>query len=107
VQYLYERQAAGYVPGREDKLYLASTEEGGILFEPSPAIRRAWDEPRTVYRYDEIVLLRTTRRGDVALLDSWPDELAALPAGATYAPRARIGSGPLRRSRILSSVAYP
>jgi hypothetical protein len=107
VQYLYERRAAGYVPRRGDKLYLISAEAGGILFEPSPIIRQAWDEPRTLYRYDEIVLLRTTRRGDVTFLDSWPDELAPLPAAASYVPRARIGSGPLRRSRILSAVPYP
>jgi hypothetical protein len=107
VQYLYQRRAAGYVPRREDKLYLVSAEEGGVLFEPAPIIRRAWDEERRVYRYDEIVVLRTIRRGDVTFLDSWPEELGPLPAGASYAPRARIRNGPLPHSRILAAVPYP
>lgn len=107
VQYLYERRAAGYVPRRDDKLYLASAEAGGIRFEPTPVIRWPWDQPRAVFRFDEIVVLRTTRRGDVTFLDAWPEELLPLPAGARYAPRARLGSGPLPRARILSATPPP
>ena len=102
VQYLYERRAAGYVPGRADTLYAAAPALDGVRFEPWPIVRKAWDAPRTVYGYDQLVIVRHTRDGAVAVLDSWPGELTPLPDGARYEPRSRITPGPLPRSNILA-----
>jgi hypothetical protein len=100
-QYLYERRAAGYVPGLWDPLYPAAPAPQGIRFEPWPIVRRAWDAPRTLYRYDELVVLRHDAQGAVSILETWPAELKALPEGARYAPRARLAAGALPRARIL------
>ncbi len=102
VQYFYERRASGFVPRRSDTMYTASPAAEGIRFEPWPIIRRAWDAPRTVYRYDEIVVVRHTAQGEVLLLETWPAEFEPLPAGALYAPRGRITPGPPKRARILT-----
>lgn len=102
VQYLYERRAAGYVPGRADTLYAAAPALDGVRFEPWPIVRRAWDAERTVYGYDQLVIVRHTRDGTVVALDTWPEELAPLPDGARYEPRNRILSGALPRSKILA-----
>lgn len=102
VQYLYERRAAGFVPHRADTLYSASPAPDGIRFEPLSIVRRAWDAPRTVYGYDEIVVVRHTPSGEVVVLDTWPVDLKPLPPGARYAPRSRIAGGPLKRAAILT-----
>jgi hypothetical protein len=47
-------------------------------------------------------VVRAEENGRVTLAETWPEELDSLPAGATYAPRARIRQGPrLPRLRIL------
>jgi hypothetical protein len=103
VQYLYERRAAGFVLNREDRIYTLLPTPEGIEFEPWAILRRAWSAPKTVYGYHELVVLRETGTGQVVLLESWPSELSALPAGATYAPRSRIVSGPpVSRSAVLA-----
>jgi hypothetical protein len=102
VQYLYERRAAGHVPGRADTLYAAIPDPGGIRFEPLPIVRLAWDEPGSLYRYEEVVVLRSSMTGALAVLAEWPRELAPLPAAAVYAPAARIRRGPSPRAAILS-----
>lgn len=103
VQYLFERRAAGFVPRRTDTLYRASAVPKGIQFEPLPIVHRAWDAPRTVYGYDEIVVVRNTPREGVVVLDDWPADLKALPPGVRYAPRNRIHThGPLKRAAILA-----
>jgi hypothetical protein len=83
-------------------MYVASPEDNGVRFEPWPVVQRAWDTPRTLYRYDEVVVVRSSPSGEVAVLDEWPDDLGPLPRGATYAPRARMAPGPLGRARILA-----
>jgi hypothetical protein len=101
VLYLYEGRAAGYVIGRQDPLYSAAFVDEGIRFEPWSVIRRAWDAPRTQFRYDELVVVRHAPDGQVLLLEDWPGELAPLPPGARYAPRARLAPGPLALAGIL------
>ena len=102
VQYLYERRAAGFVPGRQDTLYTAVPDADGVRFEPWAIVRRAWDAPRRLFRYDELVVVRHTPTGQVDVLDTWPKELAPLPEGARYAPRSRITPGALEHAAILT-----
>jgi hypothetical protein len=102
VQYLYERRAAGYVPVRADTLYAASPAVEGVRFEPWPIVRKAWDAPRSVYGYDQLVIVRHSRDGAVVALDTWPEELSDLPEGARYEPRGRIGTGRLARASVLA-----
>jgi len=101
VQYLYERRAAGWLPGRVDAPYPTTSGPEGVLVDPWPIVRRAWTAPRTLYRYDELIAVRHTKGGDVVLLEAWPPELPPLPPGAVYEPRARLASGPVARSAIL------
>jgi hypothetical protein len=81
--------------GKGDEfIYSARYGADGIRTESWPDIQRAWHSPPTLHRYDEVVVVRLLADGTLRVADAWPAELPALPAGARYAPRARIGYGP-------------
>ena len=90
---VYGRHVAGCVPnGPEQLFYDCRQGPDGVRHEPWPVLKRAWGaEPRS-YPFDEIVVFSSDESGSVTLRDDWPRELPSLPAGATYAPRQRLGS---------------
>jgi hypothetical protein len=90
IHLLYGEAVVGYVWKGHEFLYPARFAPDGIVSEPAPSIRKAWNSPPTHHRYDEVVAVRLGADGRLALLDEWPADLPPLPAGATYAPRARI-----------------
>ena len=92
VEYLYPGQATGYVWNARDRdlFYPTAFTPGGVLTEPWSIVREAWHVPPRRHRYDEVVVVRHTRDGQVQITDEWPPELPPLPPGAAYAPRARI-----------------
>jgi hypothetical protein len=54
-------------------------------------IRKPWGVAPTLYRYDEIVVVYAGEDGALRVLPEWPAQvLPALPAGARYAPEARV-----------------
>jgi hypothetical protein len=102
VLYLYEGRAVGHAVDAQPYLYETSFESAGVRSTPRPVVQGPWREPPALYAYDAAVVLRAAEGGRVSLLETWPEELAPLPAGAIYAPRARIRVGPrLQRLRIL------
>ncbi len=104
VRYLYEGRAVGHVVGADPLLYETSFEPLGILSNPVPVVRNPWREPAALYAYDAVVAVREDSRGRLQLLETWPRDLPPLPAGASYAPRSRLRSGPrLPRLSILGS----
>jgi len=102
VRYLYEGRAVGHAVGAPEFLYETRFETTGVRSVPRPVLEDPWRESPVLYSYDTIVALREDARGRLLLLETWPAELPSLPAGATYAPRARLRLGPrLRRLMIL------
>jgi hypothetical protein len=99
VEWTYERRATGLVwrSGFRGQLFYPTTfGEDGVRTVPWESIQRAWDDPPTLHRYDQIVALRL--RPDecqAELTREWPEELGPLPAGARYAPAERILEGTL------------
>jgi hypothetical protein len=103
--YLYEGRAVGHSVDAMEYLYETRFESGGVRSSPRPVLERAWQESPVLYPYDAVVVVKAAADGRVTLAETWPDELDPLPAGATYAPRARIRQGPrLPRLRILGGV---
>lgn len=103
IQYLYGERVVGLIGQGSEFLYGTRYDADGIRSEPWPVIQRPWHSPPTLHRYDEVVVVRLFADGSLRVLDGWPAELPALPPGAVYAPRARIGPGPPPpASRILS-----
>jgi hypothetical protein len=104
--YLYEGRAVGHSVDALEYLYETRFESGGVRSSPRPVLEHAWQEASVLYRYDAVVVVKTVENGGVTLAETWPDELDPLPAGASYAPRARIRFGPrLPRLRILGREA--
>ncbi len=102
LHYLYEGRAVGHSVDAMPYLYETSFEREGVRSSPRPVLERVWQETEVLYPYDAVVVVRADENGRVTLADTWPEELDPLPAGATYAPRARVRLGPrLPRLRIL------
>lgn len=98
--YLYRGEAIGHAWGKWDFGYPARLTSEGILSEPWPVIREAWQAPVTHHRFDEVLVLRQTAGGELLLLDDWPTGLLPpLPPGARYDPRSRIAQGTAPRER--------
>jgi len=93
VLYLYEERVAGHLAFSDPLLYDTRFEPSGVVVEPARVLRGPWHEPVTTYPYESLVVVREDAAG-VRLLETWPDDLPALPEGAVYAPRARLGAGP-------------
>lgn len=102
IEYMYEGRASGLLWGPLENFLMATTiTDGGVVREPLPAIRGPWRSPPTFHRYDEVVLVRYSPDGAVTILDKWLGRVGPLPAGAFYAPQARIvrgGAEPLSRA---------
>jgi hypothetical protein len=104
VRYLYEGRACGHVVGADTMLYETRFEPTGVRSTPEAVVRGPWHEDVVLYPYASVVALRQDGSGRLSLLEDWPDELPPLPAGATYAPRDRLGAGaPPRRLSLLGS----
>jgi hypothetical protein len=94
VRTLYHDRAAGFVPGVWDALYPVRFAADGAHLEPWPVLRGPWRCEAERFGYAEIIVVRQAPDGAVQLLETWPDALGPLPAGALYAPRARVrGAG--------------
>ena len=108
-QYIYGDDVLGYAAGTPDLFYPTRVGPDGVHTEPWPVIRGPWRSLPTWHRFDEVVVVRHDRSGTVSILDEWPAvALLPLPAGAVYAPRARIVTGteaPPRRSRAVLAEA--
>jgi hypothetical protein len=90
IDYLYEGTARGSVPGADSLLYETRYEQDGVVSSRAPVLRGPWGEETMRYRYDELVVFLEQRNGMLTVTDSWPEDLAPLPAGGAYSPRARI-----------------
>lgn len=94
VEWAYGRRATGFLwrPGFRGQLfYPTAFAPEGVRTMPWESIQKAWDDPPTLHRYDEIVaLVRRPGECRAALATRWPDELPPLPPGARYAPTERI-----------------
>ena len=103
LMYLYEGRAIGYIPGAWDALYPARFTPAGIVIEPWPSLRASWGVRASLSRYDETIVARYTREGQVQVLEQWPSELPKLPDGARYLPLSRVlpGAEPLPEQAIL------
>jgi hypothetical protein len=104
---VYGRQVAGCVAnGHEEIFYVCQLDPGGVYRETWPVVRTAWGAWPRHYSFDQIVIFRSDTAGRVTLLDEWPSELAPLPPGAAYRPRARIrssGTPPASRAILTGS----
>ncbi len=105
VEYLYGGHARGQVAGAPPAMFPAYFTPGGVFSEPFSSVRAAWGTRSTLFRYDEIVVVRDAQ-GALAILEVWPPELPPLPPGARYAPRDRVRSliEPLPQRRALVSL---
>jgi len=102
VAYLYEGRARGHASDASRLLYETWYDADAVVWQPQP-ILRAWGDELTRYRYDELFVCREQADGRLALDESWPAELPALPSGARYAPKGRIRAGaPSRRLSLLA-----
>ena len=101
--YLYPGRARGHAWGSHDFLYPLYLLPQGVLSAPWPVLKAAWGEGPSLYRYDEVVVVRDRGAGSCEILDEWPAQvLGPLPAGASYAPRARVvAPGTLPPSRAI------
>lgn len=106
VLYLYEGRASGHVAKADPLLYETRFEAAGIRSVPQPALQGPWREPPVLRAYDSVVAVREDEAGRLRLLETWPDDLPPLPAGARYAPRSRLRAGPPpRRLSILRGAS--
>jgi hypothetical protein len=92
VLYLYRGHALGWVRGAWDALYPTSFGPEGIRTEPWRSLRRPWQAPVTLTRYEDTIVVRC-RSGRVQILEDWPPALPPLPPGARYDPQSRIVRG--------------
>jgi hypothetical protein len=91
VDYLYDGRAVGYVWKAVDFLYPAYFLPAGVYYDPWPVIREPWGVAPTLHRYDEVMVAYVGDGGALRVLPEWPSHvLPALPAGARYAPEARV-----------------
>jgi hypothetical protein len=90
IDYLYEGTARGSVPDADSLLYETRYEEDGVVSSRAPVLQGPWGEEPRRYRYDELVVFLEHRNGVLTVVESWPQDLGPLPAGAVYSPRARI-----------------
>lgn len=106
VEHLYGGRARGLVAGAPGVMLPAFFTPRGVVSEPFPVVRAAWRTPVRLFRYDEVVVVRSTSEGQCRVLDEWPRELPPLPAGASYAPSARLRSPaePVPQRRALNSL---
>ena len=99
VSLVYGDDVVGYSLGSDRFLYDIVGEAGGLRVLPWPVIRGPWRESPTFHRWDEIAVFRLAA-GRVTLIDRWEHPwLPSLPAGARYAPRERITTGPVPPGR--------
>lgn len=89
-QYLYDGRASGWAYGTPTLMYPTGFTAAGVVSIPWAEVQRAWRQPASLHRYEELVVLRRRSDGRVEVLGEWPSELPPLPSGARYAPGRRI-----------------
>jgi hypothetical protein len=63
----------------------------GVRREPWPAFQKSWGAVSTLYRFDEVIVVRHATAGRLDLIERWPvPPLPNLPDGVRYDPAARI-----------------
>jgi hypothetical protein len=102
IEYLYGGDVRGHAWQAPEFLYGCRRIDAGMACDPWPVIQGPWGTRPTVHRFDEIVVARR-HAGRVDIAADWPAELGPLPAGARYAPSARIlpGAAPRKERRVL------
>ena len=100
LQYLYDGRAVGHVVGAHAFLYPTWFTGRGAATEPLAEVREPWSAPPTLHRASEMVVLTLRADGTVVLHETWPPSLPEPDAGS-YAPRARLASGPPPASRAV------
>jgi hypothetical protein len=102
VLYLYEGRAVGHFVRALGYLYETQFSVDGVRSIPRQVLQGPWRESPATFGYHAVVVVREDASGHMRLLEKWPARLGPLPAGATYAPHARIRFGRrLARLRIL------
>jgi hypothetical protein len=91
VRYLYGDGVVGLVRGGADFLYPWRVTGQGIVVDPWPVIRGAWQVAPTLHPWDTILVVHQGADGRLSILPKWPEgALPPLAAGAEYAPERRI-----------------
>ncbi len=108
-RYLYGGRAVGWAYGTAPVMFPSQFTTAGVVCEPWHDVQRAWREPPTLHRFEEIVVVRHGADGRVEVAPTWPLELPPLPPSARYEPRARIldTPGAYRSRAIFNSIASP
>ena len=89
IRFLYGDEVVGLAPGAEPFLYPHRFVAEGVVVEPWPVIRAAWQVQPTLHRWDTIVVVRCGPRGDAEMLVRWPEGRLPCSGRRAYAPRAR------------------
>jgi hypothetical protein len=106
LRYLYGDGVVGLVRGGADFLYPWSVTGQGIVVEPWPVIRGAWQLAPTLHPWDTILVVHQGADGRLVILPEWPESvLPPLAAGATYAPGGRVlkAAVRVRERRVLDA----
>lgn len=91
VTFLYEGRGVGMVAGGDPYLYPCRFLAAGVVCEPWPMIRKAWNERVSTHPYSHLVLVRHVG-SRVERVPAWPADvrLPPFPAEADYDPGSRI-----------------
>jgi len=88
VRYLYGDGVSGLVRGGADFLYPWRVTSQGIVVDPWPVIRSAWQVAPTLHPWDTILVVHQGADGRLAILPKWPENaLPPLAAGARVRAR--------------------
>ncbi len=101
VRWLYDGRVTGHAEGSPPYLYSIRYEPDGVRSDPLPVLVGPWQEDGRLFPYSSVVVMTEDEEGPLRLLDAWPGTLPPLPEGALYAPRARLGHGPMRLPPLL------
>jgi len=109
LRYLYGDGVVGVVHGAADFLYPWRVTGQGIVVDPWPVIRHAWQVAPTRHPWETILVVHRGADGRLAVRPGWPaGVLPPLPAGARYAPVDRIRPAPVReRERRVLAAGGP
>jgi hypothetical protein len=109
LRYLYGDGVVGVVRGGADFLYPWRVTGRGIVVDPWPVIRDAWQVAPTLHPWETILVVQRGADGRLAVGPGWPaGVLPELPAGARYAPADRIRPAPVReRERRVLAFGGP
>ena len=97
LRYVYGGGVVGVVHGGADFLYPWQVVDSGIAVSPWPVIRSEWHVAPSLHPWESILVAQADASGALSILPRWPEGvLPPLPAGARYAPAARVRPSPVR-----------